>query len=342
VRKRYWPDFIERFCQVEAASGVVLLLAAFTAFAWANSPWKAAYHDLSRPLHSWVNDGLMGLFFVLVGLEVRRERREGALADLKVAMLPVAAAIGGVLIPALLYVCLNAHAETLMGWAVPTATDIAFALGVLALLGARVTPALRVLLLTIAIVDDVVAIVVITLFYSTSTDLGGAVGISVVILAHPTLAGFIAGLCIPAPIATRVERILHPWVAFGVMPVFALANAGVSLDGLQVHSLTATPVALGILVGFVLGKPIGIILTISACTTLRWCSLPRGVDLRGLIVIACLAGIGFTMALFICDRAFADDLLSAAKLAILVSSVLASLIGVALGRALLPVQRHDS
>ena len=379
--KRYWPEFLDHFFHVEAASGVVLLVAAVAALAWANSPWEAGYRHLwelplplgtgaltfSRSLHFWVNDGLMGLFFALVGLEVRRERRDGALSSPKIAILPVAAALGGVLVPALFYVTLNLGSGSLRGWAVPTATDIAFAIGVLALLGPRVPPALRVLLLAIAIIDDIAAIVVIAFFYSDGIRLSGLLLTALGILGletlramrlrialiyvvpgvlvwigllragmHPALAGFIMGACIPAPSGERVEQMLHPWVAFGVMPLFALANAGVELGGLRFDPHTTAPVALGIVAGLVLGKPVGILLTTAACVRLGWCSLPPGIDLKRMAIIACLAGIGFTMALFICDMAFDGERLAAAKLGILVASAVAGLIGLSIGRWLLP------
>jgi NhaA family Na+:H+ antiporter len=381
VEKRYWPEFLDHFFRVEAASGVALLVAAVAALAWANSPWEAGYRHLwelpvplgagaltfSRSLHFWVNDGLMGLFFALVGLEVRRERRDGALSNPKIAILPVAAALGGVLVPALFYVTLNLGSGSLRGWAVPTATDIAFAIGVLALLGPRVPPALRVLLLAIAIIDDIAAILVIAFFYSDGIGLSGLLLTALGILGletlralrlrialiyllpgvlvwigllragmHPALAGFIMGVCIPAPSGERVEQMLHPWVAFGVMPLFALANAGVELGGLRFDPHTTAPVAMGIVAGLVLGKPVGILLTTGACVRLGWCSLPPGIDLKRMAIIACLAGIGFTMALFICDMAFDGERLAAAKLGILVASAVAGLIGLSIGRWLLP------
>jgi NhaA family Na+:H+ antiporter len=383
VDKRYWPEFLERFFQIEASSGVALVLATAAALLWANSPGALSYQHLwelpvpvgagglkfVRSLHFWISDGAMALFFLLVGLEVRRERRDGALADVKVAFLPVAAALGGVIVPALLFTALNPDPGSMRGWAVPTATDIAFAIGLLQLLGPRVPPELRVLLLTIAIVDDIAAILIIAFFYAGGIGLEGlliaCVGIvglemlragrlpsvSAYVLAgvivwigllragvHPAVAGFIVGLCIPAPSADRLEQRLHPWVAFGVMPLFALANAGVAVASVRFQSVTTQAVVAGIVAGLVLGKPLGIMLMSCACIRLRWCSLPAGVDGKRLLVIACLAGIGFTMALFISDLAFADERLAAAKLAIVLASGIAGLIGLCIGRWLLPAR----
>jgi len=311
------------FLRVEAASGIVLLAAAAVALLWANSPASHLYQSLWEPLRFWVNDGLMTLFFLLVGLELRRELHEGALADFKQATLPAVAALGGVLFPALIYITFNANTPQSNGWAVPTATDIAFAVGILALLGKRVPPALRVLLLAIAIVDDVVAILVIAFFYS---DAGSGV--------HPAISGVIVGLLIPVSSARRIEHHLHPWVAFGIMPLFALANAGVNLGAINVHS-AATLVG-GVIVGLVVGKPVGILLATVLAVRLKWCALPTGVGYRQVAVIGCLGGIGFTMSMFISHLAFADpaDLVSA-KAAILIGSGISALVGLIAGRYLL-------
>jgi Na+:H+ antiporter, NhaA family len=388
-----WPL---RFISVEAMSGVVLLGAAAIALAWANSPWAGAYEGLwhlklglgvaeflpACDLHFWVNDGLMSVFFLVVGLEIRREMHDGALSDPRVATLPIVAAVGGVVIPALLYVLINTDPEARRGWAIPTATDIAFAVGVLSLIGKAVPPVLRMLLLTLAIIDDIAAILVIAFVYSSGIAVGGllivAMGVLGVLLLqrlavqpalayvlpgavvwfgmlsagmHPTLAGVLLGLLTPATCAfgraqrdpgtrrasaspvVRVEAMLHPWVAFGIMPLFALANAGVSLQGLDLSAAAPLAVGAGIVSGLVLGKPIGIVLASIAAVRLRLCALPAGVRWSHLVLIGLLGGIGFTMSIFIANLAFDDPaLLAAAKFAVLVASLLAATLGLLLGR----------
>jgi NhaA family Na+:H+ antiporter len=385
-----------RFISVEAMSGVVLLAAAAIALAWANSPWAAAYEALwhlkpglgvaeflpARDLHFWVNDGLMSVFFLVVGLEIRREMHDGALSDPRVATLPIVAAVGGVLIPALLYLLFNLHPPARRGWAIPTATDIAFAVGVLSLIGRAAPPALRMLLLTLAIIDDIAAILVIAFVYSSGIAVGGllivAAGVLGVLLLqwlgaqaalayvlpgavvwcgmllagmHPTLAGVLLGLLTPATSAfgraqrdpgtrratespvVRVEAMLHPWVAFGVMPLFALANAGVSLQGVHLSAAAPLAVGAGIVSGLVLGKPIGIVLASIAAVRLQWCALPEGMRWTHMVLIGLLGGIGFTMSIFIANLAFDDPaLLAAAKFAVLVASALAATCGLLLGR----------
>ena len=317
-----------RFISVEAASGMVLLLAAAVALTWANSSLAGYYHALWHlPLGLgiaaflparmtcifWVNDGLMTVFFLVVGLEIRREMHNGApLADPKVALLPIIAAAGGVIVPALLFIAVNTDPVTHHGWAIPTATDIAFAVGVLALVGKGIPVAVRMLLLTLAIIDDIAAILVIALVYSDGIDWTGfpviAAGIALVFAVqwfgqramlayvipaavvwygmlrtgmHPALAGVILGMLTPVRAAfgrrsrqrdgeidpvSRVEGALHPWVAFGIMPLFALANAGVSLSGFHAAGASLT-VAGGVLLGLLVGKPVGITLAppISPC-----------------------------------------------------------------------------
>lgn len=390
------PAHAARFINVEAMSGVALLAAAAIALAWANSPWAGAYEALwhlklslgaaeflaPRDLHFWVNDGLMSVFFLVVGLEIRREMHDGALSDPRVATLPIVAAVGGVVIPALLYVLFNTDPAARRGWAIPTATDIAFAVGVLSLIGKQVPPALRMLLLTLAIIDDIVAILVIAFVYSSGIAVGGllivAAGVLGVLLLqwlgvqaalayvlpgavvwfgmlragmHPTLAGVLLGLLTPATSAfgraqrdpgrrrptespvVRVEAMLHPWVAFGVMPLFALANAGVSLQGLDLSAAAPLAVGAGIVSGLVLGKPIGIVLASIAAVRLGLCALPEGVRWTHMVLIGLLGGIGFTMSIFIANLAFDDPgLLAAAKFAVLVASALAATLGLLLGR----------
>ena len=401
-----WPL---RFISIEAASGVVLLTAAAIALACANSPLSSAYEALwhqqlalgvpllpPRDLRFWVNDGLMTIFFLLVGLEVRREIHDGTLSDRRVATLPIIAALGGVVVPALLYILVGSGSEVWRGWAIPTATDIAFALGVLSLIG-RVAPALRVLLLTLAIADDIAAILVIACFYSAgllpAQFLLVAAGIALVLLLqaagirsalayvlpgamlwlgmlragmHPTLAGVVLGLLTPVtadfglaarrraprscgaqplpgagpprvPLSpvVRVETMLHPYVAFGIMPLFAFANAGVSLGGIHLTAAAPRAVSGGIVLGLVLGKPLGIILAALAAVRSKICVLPQGVRWRELLLLGVLGGIGFTMSMFIANLAFEDPpLLSAAKLGVLAGSAAAAALGFTLGRSM--------
>ena len=317
----------------------------------------------------------MDVVLFVVGLEIRREAHDGALASLKLAALPVAAAVGGVAVPALIYFGISGDTAHAGGWAVPTATDIAFAIGVLALLGKRVPPALRALLLALAIADDVAAIVIIAIVFAGGVSLIGlAIAVGGIVLAlvmrrlgvraeigyalpgavlwiglldagiHPVLAGVILGLLTPmhsgrtneAPPAVRVQRLLHPWIAFGVMPLFALANAGIRLGGIDLDDPALRTLVSAVAVGLVVGKPLGIVTTAWLAVRLGWCALPRGVRLSGVLVIGCLGGIGFTMAIFIATLAFPSaDALAAAKLAVLVGSAGAAVLGLALGSRLL-------
>ena len=385
-----WPL---RFISVEAVSGIVLLIAAALALLWANSPWAASYVALwhlplsfgiarylpAHDLHFWVNDGLMTVFFLVVGLEIRREMHDGSLSDPRVATLPIIAAVGGVLVPALVYVAINHSPDTRAGWAIPTATDIAFAVGILSLCGKGVPSALRMLLLTLAIIDDIAAILVIAFFYSSGIDYTGlvivAAAVALVVLMqrlgirsplfyvlpgalawfgmlragmHPTLAGVILGLLTPATANFRrhrcvdptalapvqqVESWLHPWVAYGIMPLFALANAGVSLGGVNLAAGKPLSVAAGIVAGLVLGKPVGIVLAALVAVSLKLCTLPEGVSWRHMVVLGLLGGIGFTMAIFISNLAFEGSaLLTSAKFAVLVASGAAAALGLILGR----------
>jgi len=388
-----WPL---RFISLESASGVVLLLAAAVAIGWANSPLARSYEALwhlelgfgvarflpAHDLHFWVNDGLMTIFFLLVGLEIRRELHDGALSDRRIATLPIIAALGGIVVPALLYLLLNGDPQLRRGWAIPTATDIAFAVGVLALVGRGVPPALRLLLLTLAIVDDIGAIVVIACFYSQGIMVAGllmvAAGVALVLAlhrlgvraapayivpgavvwygmlraqVHPALAGVLLGLLTPhavtfarggraageagngGSLVETLEETLHPYVAFGIMPLFALANAGVSLRGLTVSAGAPLAVGAGVAAGLILGKPLGIMLAAFGAVRLKLCSLPEGVGWRHTLLLGLLGGIGFTMSIFIADLAFEDPrLLGAAKFAVLLASVVAAALGLLAGR----------
>ncbi|WP_280188131.1 Na+/H+ antiporter NhaA [Delftia sp. PS-11] len=381
-----------RWSHAEAAGGIVLLAAAAMALAWANSAWAPAYEalwhaplvvglgpwQLSQSLHFWVNDALMSVFFLVVGMEIRREMHSGALAQPRQALLPVIAALGGVAAPALIYLAFNTAPPLRNGWAVPTATDIAFAMGVLALLGRGLPPALRVFLLALAIIDDLMAVLIIALFYSGGLQwgqllvaAGGLAGVFVLqslgvrrawayvlpgaVLwwgiwqagAHPTLAGVLLGLVTPvhalagrepaAPVE-RVQADLHPWVAFGVMPLFALANAGVPLqgaDGSGGDLAASSAVMWGVALALVLGKPLGVLASCWLAVRLRLCALPPGMGWRETLLAGLLAGIGFTMAIFIATLAFDNAaLLNAAKLGVLMASAAAAVLGLAWGVAL--------
>jgi NhaA family Na+:H+ antiporter len=381
---------LERFLAIEAASAIMLMVAAALALAWVNSPWAASYHDVwTQPLgvtvagrtiststHAVVDDVLMSIFFLVVGLEIRRELHHGELSDPRRAALPAIAALGGMLAPAAIFALATVGGgAAARGWGVPMATDIAFAVGVLTLLGRRVPPALRVLLLALAIIDDLGAIVVIAIFYSTGVDPAGfaiagaalagfaallALGVRSVALyllagavlwvgvllagVHPTIAGVITGLLVPTKAwagredvspAARLEHALHPWVAFAIMPLFALANAGVDLGGID---LGASPgVAIGVVAGLVIGKPLGIVLACALAVRLGIATLPRGVTWGSVVVLGGVAGIGFTMALFIAQLAFAPhpELHAMAKASVLAASVIAALAAFALGRVFL-------
>lgn len=348
---------IHRFFHWEAASGVLLVIAAILAMLVVNSPLQPFYNallnipleisfgsgEISKPLLLWVNDGLMAFFFLMVGLEIKREVVQGQLSSIKKVTLPIAAAIGGIAIPALIYAALNFNDPFAMkGWAIPAATDIAFALGVLSLLGSRVPPALKLFLLALAIIDDLGAIIIIALFYTSSLSIS-SLGIALLTMVglfilnrlritaltfyfllglvmwvavlksgvHATLAGVVIALFIPLhrhepeqpSLAERLENDLHLSVAFLILPVFAFMNTGVSLSGLSFDSLL-TPIPLGIILGLFLGKQIGVMLFSWLAITLRIASLPDGVSWWQLYGVAMLSGIGFTMSLFISSLAF--------------------------------------
>lgn len=417
---------VERFLRIEAASGILLLIAAAIALVWANSPWRASYSALwqtpfglrfgnivfERDLGFWINDGLMTVFFFVVGLEIRRETHDGELSDARRAALPVAAAIGGMLAPALIYAALNQGRASLHGWGTPMATDIAFAVGVLALLGRRVPSPLRVLLLALAVIDDVGAILVIAVFYSSGTSMLGFAILSAGVLGvialqmlgarralayavpaviawvgayragiHPTLAGVLIGFLTPprawferhrfaesahasvdavrtwtadddrslrshladldrarreavSPIE-RLQGRFHGWVAFVIMPLFGLANAGVSLDNVSFAG-DSLRVFLGVTLGLILGKPLGIVVLSSIAVRIGIAALPRGTNWFGVGIVGLVGGIGFTMALFIAELAFASGpLLDAAKVGILAASAGAAASGLGLGALLL-------
>jgi Na+:H+ antiporter, NhaA family len=373
---------LDEFLRVETASGMVLLAAAGIALALANSGGHAEFAHLldgwrlpgGLTLHFVVNEILMAVFFLVVGLEIRREVHDGALSTPAQAALPLVAAVGGIVAPALVFIVV-ADAAVRDGWAIPAATDIAFAVGVLALLGRRVDPALRVLLLAIAIADDIAAVLIIAFFYADGIApaglaiaaagalvgwLGHRAGLNAWLVSlasgaiiwygfllagiHPALAGVAAGLLTPMvprkaggePPAGRLENALHPWVAFGVMPLFALANAGVRFEGLDLSSDLAQGLAGGIALGLAVGKPVGIAFAAFLAVRSGLCALPAGVAPAGIAVIGLLAGIGFTMSIFIAALAFEEPgLLAVAKFGVLAGSVAAAFSGLLLGRLLL-------
>lgn len=351
---------IQRFLALESASGILLVIAALLAMLVVNSPLQGWYElllntpvavqigalKIAKPLLLWVNDGLMALFFLTVGLEIKRELVDGELSDLSKAALPVIAAIGGMAAPALVYTLINHQdPQAMRGWAIPTATDIAFALGVLSLLGKRVPASLKLFLLTLAIVDDLGAIVIIAVFYTTqlsALSLSVAAGALVVLFilnrrgvlsltpyllvglvmwiavlksgVHATLAGVLLAFFIPlrAPeesdytLAERLEHDLHGSVAYVILPLFAFMNTGVSLAGLSINSLLE-PIPLGIAAGLFVGKQLGIFGACWLAIKLRLAQLPSGMGFWELYGIAILGGIGFTMSLFISSLAFQQE-----------------------------------
>lgn len=384
------------FLSLEAAGGVILVLAAVVAMLMANSSLDDVYEafrdmpvsirfgglEIAKPLLLWINDGLMAVFFLLVSLEIKREVLSGQLSSRDQLMLPVVCAIAGVAAPALGYFALNhGDAEAMRGWAVPTATDIAFALGVLALLGSRVPLGMKLLLSTIAVVDDLIAIVIIALFYSHGLSwvalgwagvaiagmvvlnrlrvqriapymlLGVVLWVSVLKSGvHATLAGVVTGLMIPhldprneiddatehSPLE-HVEHALHPWVAFGILPVFAFANAGLALGELKLAQLL-DPIPAGIVLGLVLGKPIGIVGAALLMRATGLARFPDGMDLRAMLGLGLLCGIGFTMSLFIGSLAFSPSPLhyTESVIGILLASVVSAVIGLLWLRSVLP------
>ncbi len=413
------------FAARETSGGILLLLCTVVALAWANSPWAHGYTALwhtpvtvgiggfvlGYDLHFWVNDALMAVFFFVVGLEIKRELLVGELAQPRQAALPIVAAAGGVIVPALIYTVLNAGGPGSAGWGIPMATDIAFVIGVMALLGDRVPLSLKVFLTALAIVDDIAAVLVIALFYTAQID-GVALSVAAVCVAvlllinrlgarhplpyavlgcilwvavlqsgvHATIAGVVLAMTIPSrtilapgqflshsravlehferaaqsttvvmkdeelqsaiealgdscekvqPPLHRLEHALHPWVTFLIMPVFALANAGVAFEG-RAENLTE-PVMLGVMLGLLLGKPIGITLAAWLAVRTKLASLPAGLTWSHIHGAGWLGGIGFTMSLFVAGLAFRDErLLAISKVGVLAGSTLAGIAGSAL------------
>lgn len=388
-------DILKRFIALPAAPGILLCLAAVLALVMKNSimvDWYAALKHtpvvvqigafkIDKPLLYWINDGLMAVFFLLVGLEIKREILKGHLSSREHMILPAVAAVGGVIFPALIYAYININSpETLQGWAIPAATDIAFALGVLMLLGDRVPQALKVTLVAIAIIDDLIAIIIIALFYTEDTSLLSlalaAIGLSILFLmnrlkvthlgpyaiigliiwacvlksgVHATLAGVAIGLLIPlnaqnhagkSPLIV-MEHALHPWVNFMILPIFAFANAGVSLAGLSLNTFLE-PVTLGIILGLFFGKQIGVMLFTWLALALKMCRLPEHVSWMQYYGMALLTGVGFTMSLFIGTLAFTDiEYASAVRLGVLSGSVLSAIAGIVVLLMATPVKREQ-
>ena len=421
------------FLRDQSTGGILLFVVAMIAMVWANSPWKESYHHLwehtmaisfdewklERTLHHWINDGLMAMFFFLVGLELKREVVGGELSRPRDAVLPVAAGLGGMIVPALIFLLFNPSGESHAGWGIPMATDIAFAIGLLALLGSRAPVALKVFITTLAIADDLGAVLVIAIFYTSDIsfiNLAIGAGFLLMLVAgnvlgvrspwyyalfgiggmwtafllsgiHATVAGVLAAFAIPAvtrmdevtyirritkyvrefaalkpnqlPTLTeeqlhviekideasenaetplqRLEHKLQPLVMFGVMPLFALANAGVELPD-DIGAALASSVTLGVGLGLLLGKPLGILLTCWIFVRLGWACIGPVLTWSHLVGAAILAGVGFTMSLFVNELAFVSPLLrQQAKLGILVASVLAGTIGFLLLRRSPPV-----
>ncbi|HCR61594.1 MAG TPA: Na+/H+ antiporter NhaA [Serratia liquefaciens] len=383
-------NIIRQFLRQEAAGGIILIVAAIIALIMANTPAQGIYHaflnlpvmvkvsslEIAKPLLLWINDGLMAIFFLVVGLEVKRELMQGSLAGRDKAVFPAIAALGGMLAPALIYLMFNGADElTRQGWAIPAATDIAFALGVMALLGNRVPTSLKVFLLALAIIDDLGVIVIIALFYTHEVSMAalGVAAAAVAVLAfmnwrgvgktslymivglvlwvailksgvHATLAGVIVGFMIPLNVkkgpspSETLEHELHPWVAFMILPLFAFANAGVSLQGVSLSGLTSL-LPVGIAAGLFIGKPLGIFTFSLLAVKLGIARLPEGIGFKQVFAVSVLCGIGFTMSIFIASLAFgdADVVLSTySRLGILIGSTTAAVVGYALLRMSLP------
>jgi NhaA family Na+:H+ antiporter len=413
---------LQQFLHTESAGGVLLLIAAVAALVWANLPGQSytdlwdthlrfdlRFVDLDYSLRHWVNDGLMAIFFFVVGLEIKRELLRGELAERKRAALPVAGAIGGMVVPAAIFLALNAGGDGQRGWGIPMATDIAFAVGVLSLLGSRVPTSLKVFLLALAIVDDLGAISIIAIFYTDDLSVAwlaagaGFLGATVLVGqarirslwvyvtlglgawlcihesgVHATIAGVALGLLTPIEphfnsgeleaeqarlmedyrrgsaegtregialrdaalaeleelardsrsVLARLEQTLHPWSSFVIVPLFALANAGIDLGGGVIADATRSPISSGVLLGLVVGKPLGITIVSFLAVRAGVATLPAGVGWASIAATGALAGIGFTVAIFIANLAFDDQaLIDEAKIAILAASVISAVVG---------------
>lgn len=372
-----WKQFI----QTDASSGIILVLAAVLALIMANSLFSASYNAflafpvsitlgtfaISKPLVLWVNDGFMALFFFVVGLEIKRELFYGQLASPDQVVLPFLAAIAGILVPALIYVAFNYQdAVAMNGWAIPSATDIAFALGIFILFGKHLPPSLKLFLLSVAIIDDIGAVIIIAIFYSqelaTNSLIIASVGcialfafnrlqlenktpfilVSIIVWAavlksgvHATLAGFAVAWFIPIArdkaksMSYQIEHGLHPWIAFFVLPLFAFANAGVALTDATLGELI-TPVSVGIIGGLFIGKQLGIFVTCFIAVKLKLCQLPKDATWTQLYGVCLLCGVGFTMSLFVGSLAFEEQGLgyqTQVKVGVLVGSLISAVAG---------------
>jgi len=380
---------IQEFIRLETSGGVVLMIAAIFAMIIANTSLSATYDlilstyikvgignfEIAKPAILWINDGLMAIFFFLVGLEIKREVLAGELSSFDKAILPIMAAIGGMAVPGIIFAIVNwGTPENLIGWAIPTATDIAFALGILALIGSRAPIALKIFLLAIAIIDDLGAIVIIAIFYTSELSIN-ALSISMIGFAaavalnrlgiqrtapyllvgiimwvfvlksgvHATLAGVLIAFTIPLKaknedeaLLYKMEHGLHPWVAFLILPVFAFANAGVNFTGIGIDDLRQ-PLTLGIAVGLFLGKQIGVFLATWIGVKSGIARLPENVSWKHIHGVACLTGVGFTMSLFIGSLAFTTvDVMNAVRLGVVLGSVLSGLFGYVLLKSAAP------
>jgi NhaA family Na+:H+ antiporter len=421
---------LQHFLDTEASGGIILLAAAVAALVWANSPWSGSYDRLwhteltigiadwsiTEDLQHWINDALMAIFFFVVGLEIKRELVVGELRDRRSAALPVFAALGGMVAPALIYIAINAGGPGADGWGIPVATDIAFAVGLIAIAGRGLPSNVRLMLLTLAIVDDIGAILVIAIFYSTGIG-WGALGAAVALLAtikllerlhvrwipvyvilaagvwlaffesgvHATIAGVVLGLLTPArpfqdPDAVsrearrvtaetaderqppdedvpvwlylssltreavapldRFEHTLHLWTSFAIMPLFALANAGIEISAGTLGDAFTNRTTIGIVAGLVVGKLVGVTGFAWLATKLRIARLPQGVSWPHVMAVGAVAGIGFTVSLFIASLAFSDpDVLEPAKLGVFAASVIAGVVGTVILRS---IKRRDA
>jgi NhaA family Na+:H+ antiporter len=380
---------IRKFLQTESAGGVVLVVFSIASLIWVNSPVKTSFYsfwesriDLSfgsftfgMDIHHWVNEGFMTFFFFVIGLEIKREVTSGHLSTRKSITLPLFGAVGGMVVPALTYLLIAGSVEP-RGWGIPMATDIALAVGVLSLLGSRVSPAIRAFLLGLAVVDDIGAILVIAIFYSTNVSAKWLLVALIVLVftavlkrldvrmmwvyllcgvvvwyslyktgVHPTLAGVIFGLLTPtfphkriADLETEdsvsvlewLEYLIHPWTSFVIVPLFALANAGIEISFQSLSDASTSAIAWGIFIGLVVGKPVGIVLTVVMSKRLKLADIPRGASMKTFLGVGNAAGIGFTVALFISELAFTDATHRAdAKIAILLGSLVSAALSVA-------------
>lgn len=367
---------IELFLKTEASSGIVLAICALIAMGLANSAWGPQYFNLlmfkiaGLNIQQWINDALMAIFFFVIGMEIKKELIVGELRSPQLAALPIAAALGGMIFPALIYYLFNPEFPNLKGWGIPMATDIAFALGVLTLFGKRVPLSLKIFLLAIAIVDDLGAILVIAFFYTSQIN-GQGLGLATLFIGlmilikimgvrsyiiyivfgtiawigvllsgvHATIAGVVIGLITPlyfptqrgstkeySPLDYLVKK-LHPWVSYGIMPIFALANAGINILGTDASELIHHPIHQGVVMGLVFGKPAGIILFSAIAVAFGLAKLPPGLNWKHIIAIGLLAGIGFTMALFISGLALNPEQEIYSKTGIVLGSMISAILG---------------